>query len=59
VKEWDVEALSETIRLLATQTHLRQKTGRAAQDYAMQNLDMHQAIIRLEDLYLSMMSKEI
>lgn len=59
VKEWDVEALSETIRLLATQTHQRQKTGRAAQDYVMQNLDMHQAIIRLEAIYLSMMSKEI
>ncbi|MBS4012607.1 MAG: glycosyltransferase family 4 protein [Bacteroidetes bacterium] len=54
VKEWDIEALSEKIILLADNHKLRKEVGLRAKEYAVANLDIHKKQKELEGIYESL-----
>ncbi|HCI55017.1 MAG TPA: glycosyltransferase [Bacteroidales bacterium] len=51
VKEWDINALSEAIIKMADSQYLREKLGKAGQEYALTNLDLKNKEIDLENIY--------
>jgi len=57
VREWDIEALSQAIILLASKAKLRESIGLAAQEYVIGNCDMKQANKKLEAIYSSLQDK--
>lgn len=57
VREWDIEALSQAIIMLASNAKLRESIGLAAQEYVIGNCDMKQANKKLEAIYSSLQDK--
>ena len=55
VKEWDVNALAKKIKLLMNNADLREKLGRSAQKFALENLALHVKEQELEDIYNSLL----
>ena len=51
VKEWDVHALKEAILLLCNDPELRNKIGKEARRFAMENLDLQIKESELESIY--------
>ncbi len=51
VNEWDSDRLAEYMCLLAQDIEARGRIGRAAQKYALENLDLRQKEIELESIY--------
>ena len=51
ISEWDVNGLSESIKLLINDVKLRTKLGKAGQAYATENLDLDVKEIELESIY--------
>ncbi len=58
VKEWDVDALTGKILLLAENPELRKKIGIAAKDYAKRNLDINKKQVDLENIYNTLITKK-
>lgn len=56
VKEWDIAALAEKIKMLIDNADLREKLGRSGQKFALENLDLHNKEQELEDIYYSLLS---
>ena len=57
IKEWDIEALKNTILKIASDSTLRRYLGKNGQEYAMQNLNIKEKEIELEKIYESLISK--
>jgi colanic acid/amylovoran biosynthesis glycosyltransferase len=51
VNEWDIEAMKKAILMLANDPELRGKLGKAAQKYALTELDLMKKEIELEEIY--------
>jgi colanic acid/amylovoran biosynthesis glycosyltransferase len=51
VKEWDINALTQGILRVAANNPLREKLGRAAQNFALNNLNLIEKEIDLERIY--------
>ncbi len=54
IQEWDIEALSEKIVLLAQNPELRKTIGKQAKEYVIANLDIHKKQKDLEEIYDSL-----
>ena len=57
VKEWDIQALTERILYLASNSDLRKEIGVNAKQYALSNLDLHMKEKELEQIYDDLMEK--
>lgn len=56
VKENDVDSLADKIVLMASSPTLREKLGKAGQEYAVNNLDIENKEKELEEIYLSLIN---
>jgi colanic acid/amylovoran biosynthesis glycosyltransferase len=53
VNEWDIEGLSNCILKLVSDSELRKRLGKSAQEFVLKELDCNNKAKELEDIYLS------